>query len=123
MLKETVQRWLCLKVEGKSLANVLIQRQIHSVAVYGMGYLGCCLCDELEINKISISYVMDRKLNNADAILRVVSMEEQFPETDAVIITVLGDCSGLQKALTLKCNCQVLLLKELLDCCEDGEWQ
>lgn len=123
MLKETVQRWLRLKVEGKSLANVLIQRHIHSAAVYGMGYLGCCLYDELENNKITISYVMDRKLNNADAILKVVRMEEQFPETDAVIITVLGDCSSLQKTLTLKCNCQVLLLNELLDCCEDGEWQ
>lgn len=123
LLKEILQRWLCLKLEGKSLADTLIQRGIHSAAIYGMGYLGCCLYDELENGGISIRYVMDRRLTNADAVLKVVHIEEKLPETGAIIITVLGDCNDLQKRIAAKCKYKVILLKELLDWCEDGDLQ
>lgn len=120
ILKDMVQRWLRLKLEGRALADALRQREIYSAAIYGMGYLGCCLYDELESSGISIRYVLDRKLPAADSILRVVRMEEEFPETDAVIITVLGDGNSLRNRIKAKCGYEVILLGELMDWCEEG---
>ncbi len=116
-----IQRWLSLKLEGRSLADGLLQRGIRSAALYGMGYLGCCLYDELDNGGIRISYVMDRRPVDADGIVKVVRIEDALPQTDGIIITVLGDNRDLQKLIEAKCDAKVMLLSELMDWCENGE--
>ena len=58
--------WLALKIRKKSLAEYLLERDIHSVAIYGMGYLGELLWEDLKDTSISVAYGIDR---NAPALL------------------------------------------------------
>ncbi len=119
MLAEMIRRWFSIKLEQKSLATVLLQRGIHSVAIYGMGYLGMSLYQELEDSSVEIAYVMDRALSDSDGILKIIRLNEKLPKVDAVIVTVLGNVCDLCDSIRIKCDYQVLTLKDLLDWCEE----
>lgn len=119
MLAAAIRRWFSLKLEKKSLASVLLQRNIHSAAIYGMGYLGKSLYQELEDSPVDIAYVMDRALPESYGILKVVRLDEELPETDAVIVTVLGNTDTLCDSIKIKCDYQVITLDILLSWCEE----
>ena len=60
-------------------------------------------------------------LFRSDGIVKVVRIEDALPQTDGIIITVLGDNRDLQKLIEAKCDAKVMLLSELMDWCENGE--
>lgn len=120
-LQKTVQRWLCNQLEHKPMETALLEKGIHAIAIYGMGYLGCCLYDELEEGRIAIEYVMDRRIADYDEIIKIADLEdleEELPEVDAVVVTVLGSTEQLVEDIRAKCGDTVVTLQELLDWCE-----
>lgn len=119
MLAEMIRRWFSIKLEKKSLDTVLSQRSIYSIAIYGMGFLGKSLYQELEDSAVGIAYVMDRELQEDEGILKVISLDEELPQVDAVIVTVLGSTDELCERIKRKSGYQVITLKKLLDWCEE----
>lgn len=119
-LQIILQRWLSIKLENITFAESLANRGIYSVAIYGMGYLGCCLFDELEYSNVEIKYVMDKDIGYADDILKVVRIDEKLPEVDAIVVTVLGDISAICNRIKRNGCYRIISLKELLDWCEEG---
>lgn len=119
VLEEITQRWLSVKLENKFLSDALLQRQIQTVAIYGMGYLGCCVYDELENSRVEAVYVMDQRMHHADAGIRIVGLEDSLPKVDAVIITVLWGISEVCSLIKTKCDYRILTLEEILDWCEE----
>ncbi|MBD5521760.1 MAG: glycosyltransferase family 4 protein [Lachnospiraceae bacterium] len=118
-LQKTVQRWLCNKLEHKSLETALIEKGIYSIAIYGMGYLGCCLYDELENSRITVEYVMDQRITDPDGLIKIVDMREMLPEVDAIVVTVLGEVKELIDFMKAKYSYTIVMLSELLDWCEN----
>ena len=121
MLAEMIRQWFAIKLEKKSLVTVLLKRDIGSVAIYGMGYLGRSLYQELEDSSVEITYVMDRALEDREGVLRIIRPDEAFPKVDAVIVTVLGDVRALCESIRNKCGYPVITLKNLLDWCEEEQ--
>lgn len=119
MLAEMIRQWFAVKLEKKSLETVLLRRDIRSAAIYGMGYLGRSLYQELEDSSVEIAYVMDQALEDKEGILRIIRLEEELPKADAVIVTVLGDVRALCDLIRNKCGYPVITLKNLLDWCEE----
>lgn len=118
-LLEIMQRWLCIKLEGKSFEYVLIERHIHSIAIYGMGYLGCCFYDQLENSNVSIEYVLDRNRSYLKKVVKVLSLDEELPQVDAIIVTVLEGTEELCRIIKTKFNFRIITLLELLNLCEE----
>lgn len=119
MLAEMIRRWFSIKLDEKSPGTVLPQRGIHSVAIYGMGYLGKSLYQELENSSVEIAYVMDRALPDSGGILKIVRLEEELPRVDTVIVTVLGNTDALCDLIRERSGYQVITLEDLLGWCEE----
>lgn len=118
-MQETAQRWLCIELENKLFEGVLTKKNISSIAIYGMGYLGCCLYDRLENTSVKIEYVMDRNMSELKKVVKTVSLDEELPKVDAVIVTVSGETERLCQLIRAKCNCKIMTLAELLNLCEE----
>lgn len=115
-----LQRWLSIKHENISFAKILMNKGIYSVAIYGMGYLGCSLFDELEHDNIKIEYVMDRDIGYADNMLNIVRLVEKLPEVDVIIVTVLGDIANICNMIKANGSQRIISLSEVLNWCEEG---
>ncbi|MCI8774075.1 MAG: glycosyltransferase family 4 protein [Lachnospiraceae bacterium] len=118
-IQKTVQRWLRNKLEHKLLDTVLVEKEIYSIAIYGMGYLGCCLYDELEGSRVTVEYVMDRRITDPDGLIKIVDLQEMLPEVDAIVVTVLGEVEALIDHIKAKCSYTIVMLSELLEWCEN----
>lgn len=113
-LKEIREIWLERDKDRISIPKLLMEKGIRSVAVYGMGYLGCRLYDELEGNGIDIRYVMDRELETIDGVLKVVRPDEDLPQADAIVVTVLEDTDRICASIESKGIDRVVTLTEVL---------
>lgn len=97
--------WLSLKQKGYSLATYFIENNYNKIAIYGMGYLGCILYDDLNGTDITIEYVIDKDKTDLRELITVVSPEEKFYDVDAIVVTIMED-EEEQKAF-LKKNCDI----------------
>lgn len=76
--------------------------KIKSVAIYGMGRLGCKLYDILDKLQITISYVIDRYPYCLNEIVEVFAPDDRLPMTDAIIITAMDDGNEIKEKYNKK---------------------
>jgi predicted dinucleotide-utilizing enzyme len=85
---------------------------VKNVAVYGNGYIGKILCGLLENERFKISYIIDR--NSKDSKYSIFSTEDNLPETDLVIISVIHSNDDIRTILESKINAPIVYIEELL---------
>lgn len=90
VMLSVVLKWLEIRQEGHLLDEYFKQRDIHSIAIYGMGALGCRLYDELENSDIEVKYLLDRNPNGMDKVFKFASLDKEILDVDAVIVTVVS---------------------------------
>lgn len=106
-----------LKIKnGIYVQKMLEQRGIKTVAIYGAGERGKQVCDDLKWGNIEIIFAVDK---NPKAILpgiRMVSIDEKFPQVDAMIVTPYGYFEEIKKILLKKDKTLKLIdLEELIE--------
>lgn len=82
-------QWLMFKRNNRMLVDFLAWNGFKTIAVYGYAKTGRFLVEELALEGVSVSYVIDR---NADKIsdIKAYTLDECLPEVDLIIITANG---------------------------------
>lgn len=109
-----LNEWVLLKNEGKSLEQYLVENKYKSIAIYGMGELGCRLYEELKNSNIEIKYAIDQSANDIDEELDVLSMEDDLDDVDAIIVTVTYAFDEIAEKLEDKIDCEIISLEDLI---------
>lgn len=108
-----LNHWLELKEQNKTLDVYFKSYQYSKIAVYGLGVLGKHLLEELKNTDIEISYAIDKK-NLQHPELEILSMEEELPPIDAVIVTATFEFDEICEELRLKVKCPIISLEEIM---------
>lgn len=106
--------WLKLKNCGVSIYEYLRLQNIVKVAIYGLGYLGECLYEELQYSGIDVLYGIDKTAKDFKGELPIVRVDDDLKTVDAVISTVTGDISDEVRILERKCCCRVMYISQIL---------
>lgn len=108
--------WLCLKEEGILLERYFIERNIHSIAIYGVGILGKHLLREIgkESEKVHIAYAIDRKADALHTDIKIYSPEDEFPKVDAIVVTAIYAFSDIRKQLEKRGYENIISLEEIV---------
>jgi len=105
--------WFEKKImDEKFIAQYLSDRKYNSVAIYGFGYIGELLYKELRHLSINVDYIIDNATKNTG--LKVLSLKDEFPKTDAVIVAVSYDYENIEKKIVAKTDAPVVFLEEML---------
>lgn len=110
-----LNKWLTLKENGVKLQTYLQDRNIHTIAIYGLGMLGFHLVRELEGSDIQIVCAIDRKGRNLHTDFPVYLPGDAIPHTDAIIVTVIYLFEQIVEQLEKKVDCPIISLEELLE--------
>lgn len=113
-LRRISELWLNDSQGNHPIEEELAHRGIKTIAIYGMGYLGCHLYDELENSRVCIKYVMDKALTDGNGILNVENLDGILPEVDAIIVTVLGKTKEIIESIRKKSKCTIFTLEEVV---------
>lgn len=108
-------QWLHIRQMGHSIGEILLKDDINTVAIYGMGYLGRSLYDELELDGINIKYVMDKQADDIGEIITVRTLDDALEKVDAIIVTVIEGEDIIIDTLKKKCDFKIIGLSELLN--------
>ena len=109
-----LDEWLYLKETNTSLERILEKRNIHSVAIYGMGMLGKHLLTEFQSGSVQVRYGIDVRNDKIKAGIQVYSLDDRLPETDAIIVTVPYAFDEIKDKLEAKTRYKILSLEELI---------
>lgn len=118
MLFHCAEEWLRLKIQGYHVEDYLIRHNYSRIAIYGTGYLGQDLIDELEDTSISIKYGIDRDAELCWATFPIIKPEEisecDFDDVDAVIVTAIAYYDEIKEQLSSKMKCPIISLIEVI---------
>lgn len=109
-----MNRWVKVKQEGKELASYFKQKGYHEIAVYGMGYAGETLVNELENSNIKIKYGIDRKYDTMQFKFNIFSPNDMLENVDAIVVTSIVFFTEIEIQLSQKINCPIISLEDIL---------
>ncbi|MCM1231286.1 MAG: hypothetical protein NC489_14290 [Ruminococcus flavefaciens] len=106
-----------LKTKREIYFQKILEKQgIRTVAIYGAGERGKQICDNLKRVDMEIVFAVDQ---NPKAVLpgvRMISIDEKFPQVDAIIVTPYGYFEEIKKVLLKKDKTLRLIdLEELIE--------
>ena len=82
----TLNQWLKLRQEGRSLVEYFEKNEYKTVAIYGMKELGERLYDELSGSNIEVLYAIDKRADRIYANVDIVTPEEElFDDIEEVL--------------------------------------
>ena len=109
-----LEQWMQRKEHKEPLRKTLEKMKITSVAIYGLGMFGTHLKAELEDSDIIIKYAIDIRKEGIVQELPVLGLNDDFPEVDAIIVSVVNEFDIIAEQLREKTNIPVISLEKIL---------
>ncbi len=113
-LYKTVIKWIGIKQEEKRIDEYIFKQGYRTVAIYGMGYMGECLANELVGGLVEVLYGIDRNAEKISSKIAVYYPADVIEKVDVIINTTTIDNSKIQNYLSIK-DVMMLRLDSLLD--------
>lgn len=111
-------KWMALENQNVTIASYLKSKKVDKVAIYGGGYIGKQLLANLQRDNVNVCYLIDRNAKYMEETVELYTLEEELPQTDAVIITLLSKEEEIKRRLAQRIGNNVWAIKELLEILE-----
>ncbi len=106
--------WMITKQNGKHIVDYFHKKEIKTVAIYGMSFLGERLYDELKGTDIEVKYAIDKNATNIFSEIDILLPDEELPEVDAVIVTPIFFFTEIESNLAPKTQAKIIPLDDIL---------
>lgn len=111
---DILDEWMNLKEEGKLITDYFIDNDYNTIAIYGMGKLGRHLCHDLEDSNITIAYGLDKRSESMSSNIKLLSMSDELPSVDVIIVTATFDFATIKEQLQKKVECPIISLSDVI---------
>lgn len=111
---ENLNQWLIIKQEGRTIESFFERNGYKKIAIYGMGYLGERLLDDLKQSNVRVTYAIDQNAANLYSDIEIVMPDDEFEEVDAIIVTATFFFEEIEENLSSKVDCPIVSLEDVL---------
>lgn len=110
------EQWLFVRQDDKRISDYFQKRNIHTIAIYGMGNIGERLYDELRDGDVTVKYAIDQKGKRICSDIDVISNPDSsmLEKVDAIVVTTVHCFEEVRRKISAKTNILVLSLEEIL---------
>lgn len=112
-LYRELNQYLITKQMGSDLADYFEKNNIHTIAIYGLSYIGQRIIDDLEDSKVVVSYGIDARADWLNHNLDIYKPEEKLPPVDAIVVTAF-DYDEIVEKIEDKVSCPILSFEEII---------
>lgn len=109
-----MNQWVRIKQKGGNLASYFEKAGCKKIAIYGMGYVGETLIEELKGTDIEVAYGIDQKADSIFSDINVVSLDCCLDNVDAIVVTAIHFFDEIEEKLSEKVDCPILSLEDIL---------
>lgn len=114
MYYNLLERWLTVHEEGRTIAEILAERDIFTIALYGLGKIGKHVISELKGSSVTVSYVIDRSKSGMYDSITVKRIDDTLLKVDAVIVAVVDEFEEIEEMLGKHITFPIISLEEIL---------
>lgn len=111
----TLDKWLTVKESGRKAIDFLELKGYKNIAIYGLGMLGNHLMLEFNSSSMKLVYGIDGKGSSIHLDFPVYTLDDELPEADAVVVSVVHEFDSIYQELKNKVHCDIYSLSELLE--------
>lgn len=104
--------WLQLKQQGIQLETFFIENGYYNIGIYGLGYFGKFLLNELRNSTIKVSFLVDRN-TKLESEYPLYLPEDILPGADVIVVSVVHQFDLIKSRM--KCAAQVISLQDVVD--------
>lgn len=108
-----LKRWLELKLQNVSLEYFFIEKGYRHIAIYGTGYLGMLLWQDLQGTEVLVDYFLERIAKPDCEGIAVYGTEDKCPGVDVIVVSVVHQYDVIQDELKAR-EATVISLEEVL---------
>lgn len=109
-----MNQWVAVKQEGKNLKDYFEENGYKTIAIYGMSYVGERLVEELRDSDINIKYAIDKSADSIYSAVKIVAMDEDLEDVDAIIVTPVFFFDEREAKLMDKMQCPIISIEDVL---------
>ncbi|MCD8038929.1 MAG: hypothetical protein LUE96_07590 [Lachnospiraceae bacterium] len=109
-----MNQWVAVKQEGKNLKDYFEENGYKTIAIYGMSYVGERLVEELRDSDINIKYAIDKSADSIYSAVKIVAMDEDLEDVDAIIVTPVFFFDEIEAKLMDKMQCPIISIEDVL---------
>lgn len=113
-----LKRWLEWKMQNVSLEHFFVEKGYKKIAIYGMGYLGMLLWQDLRGTGVAVDYFLERIAKPDCQGLAVYGIEDKCPSVDAIVVSVVHQYDVIKGELAAKREEEgiaIISLEEILE--------
>ena len=112
-----LEKWFRLLKQGISLGNYIKKVFPNEMAIYGYGFLGKLLYEELKDCNVSLKFVVEKNSSAVHVDLPVYRVEDNLPEVDCIIVTAQYYYDEIYISLKRKGVHNILSIEEVINSC------
>lgn len=109
-----LKKWFELKQQGKQITDFFHDNHYKKIIIYGMSDLGIYLTRELSGSDVEVVCGIDRRAGELETGIRTLTMEDDLPDTDAIIITAVYFFDQIEEELRKKTDCPILSMEDVV---------
>lgn len=110
-----MDQWVCMKQEKRAIEGYFAKNNYKRIAIYGMGYVGKRLLKELDGSEIEIAYGIDRNASSIYSTTRLLTMQEELPRVDIIVVTAIGAFDEVYDELVKKVECPIVAIEDIIN--------
>lgn len=115
MLRDYLFRWIRLGQTGITIEQLLKNRGISKIAVYGYDKIAECIVYELEKSLVELECIIDRKGNNIYTNFPAITLHEiEALDIDAIVICPVDDYEKIKAEISRKTDTPLITFEELI---------
>lgn len=107
-------QWMISKQEGKSVVDYFHMKDIHTIAIYGLSFVGKRLKDELNGSDIEVKYAIDKNADNIFSDIDVIFPSDGMPDVDAIIVTPVFFYEQIKEELEQLTQTPIISMNDIL---------
>ena len=105
-----------VNLQGKhSISDYLLDKGYRKIAIYGMSDMGKALLNELKQSELIVEYVIDRNAGEIFVDIPVLLPENDFLDTDVIIVTPFLQYDAIEGMLRKKSSCDIISIKDIIN--------
>lgn len=110
-------KWMNLSQKGKKIEEFFIQRNIYTIAIYGMSHIGKLLFDQLSDSKVSVKYGIDQRIevNYVSEKLPIYTIGNELPDVQMIVVTPINSFEEICTELRSYINSKIISLDKIID--------
>lgn len=108
-------KWFEKKQKGKQIVWYFKEKNICSIAIYGMSYLGQRLNEELKNSSVNVKYVIDKNAKEIFSDVKLITPTDDMELVDAIVVTATYYYDEIRSFLVNKVQYKIISLEDIIN--------